>query len=143
MQYTMPPSTDVLTGPQINALLPNVAWNFDVRPADDVLAGYGLVVYTPPTPPVLPPTQTDYVRAVQFTLDSKAAERNYDGILSACTYASSTVAKFKAEGQTCVNWRDAVWGKCYTVLAQVQSGAIAAPTVAGLLAQLPALVWPA
>lgn len=88
------------------------------------------------------PTQEEYVSAVQAMLDAKARERLYDGILSACTYATSANAKFRAEGQTCVDWRDAVWAKCYEVLAQVSAGALAQPSLAGLLDLLPTMEWP-
>lgn len=81
--------------------------------------------------------------AVQVMLDAKARERAYDGILSACTYATSSVAKFRAEGQACVEWRDAVWATCYTLLAEVKAGARPILTVDELLAELPALEWPA
>ncbi len=101
----------------------------------------GLEVLGSIAPPL--PTVPEYTAAIQVMLDSKAHERNYDNILSACTYATSTVAKFKAEGQACVDWRDAVWSKAYDLLAQVQSGAIAQPTLAEILAMLPLMVWPA
>ena len=48
-----------------------------------------------------------YVAAVQVRLDDFARTRNYDGILSAATYATSTVSKFAAEGQCAVALRDA------------------------------------
>lgn len=81
--------------------------------------------------------------AVQDSLDVFARTRNYDGILSACTYASSTVASFKAEGQYCVDARDAAWNSLYTLMAQVQAGTAPMPTsVAAVLATLPVLTWP-
>jgi hypothetical protein len=96
----------------------------------------------PPAPPA-PPAVPDYVTAVQSMLDEKARERRYDNILSACTYATSTVPKFQAEGQACVAWRDAVWARCYELMDQVTSGELAQPTVGDLLAMLPAMEWPA
>lgn len=83
-----------------------------------------------------------YTADIQKRLDEFAQSRGYDDILSACTYATSTVPKFKAEGQCCVDARDATWAKCYTVLADVQSGARPMPTKAELLAELPVLAWP-
>lgn len=94
-----------------------------------------------PVPPA-PPTVAEYVRQVQTMLDAKARERNYDGILSACTYATSTVPKFQAEGQACVEWRDAVWSQCYVLLDQVSTGELAQPSIEALLAMLPQLEWP-
>jgi hypothetical protein len=80
--------------------------------------------------------------AVQSFLDAAPAERFYDGILSLCTYATSTVAKFAAEGLAGVEWRDAVWSKAAEILAAVQAGEREAPSIDELLAELPAFVWP-
>lgn len=83
------------------------------------------------------------VDATQNRLDDFARTRNYDGILSACTYAASTVAKFAAEGQYCVNARDSTWSALYTVLAEVQAGTRAMPAgYADIEPSLPALEWP-
>ena len=80
--------------------------------------------------------------AIQSMLDEAAKERGYDSILSLCTYATSTAAKFAAEGQAGVSWRDEVWAKGYAILADVESGSRAIPTVDELLAELPNFVWP-
>lgn len=77
--------------------------------------------------------------AVQSHLDTKAKERNYDGILSLCTYATSTNVQFAAEGQAGVTWRDAVWAKCYEIM---DAGTQPAPTAEQLIAELPVFVWP-
>lgn len=84
----------------------------------------------------------DYSLAIQNKLDSFARTRNYDGILSAATYATSSVLKFKAEGQYAVGARDATWAKCYEILAEVEGGTRPMPTLEELMAELPALVWP-
>ena len=85
---------------------------------------------------------TSYTAAIQKRLDDFARTRNYDGILSAATYATSAVAKFKAEGQYAVEARDATWAKGYEILAAVQAGTRPAPTLDELAAELPALAWP-
>jgi hypothetical protein len=95
-----------------------------------------------PLPQAAPPDVLDYTTAVQSMLDAKPRERRYDGILSATTYATSTLPKFKAEGQACVEWRDAVWARCYELMADVESGKLARPSVDELLTMLPNLVWP-
>ena len=100
--------------------------------------------------PVLkdPPPQTpeqivaQYTADVQQHLDTFARTRNYDGILSAATYATSTVPKFAAEGQYAVETRDATWTKFYEILAAVEAGSRPMPTLDELLAELPKLVWP-
>ena len=107
---------------------------------------YALGVFTPAAKPTPTPEemQAAFTAAIQCRLDDFARTRNYDGILSACTYATSTVPKFKTEGQACVNLRDATWAAAYDVLAKVQAGQRAMPTsIADIEADLPALVWPA
>lgn len=98
--------------------------------------------------PVDQPTQQQitaaFTAAIQKRLDDFAHTRNYDSILSACTYATSAVAKFKTEGQACVNLRDATWAAAYQILADVQAGDRPMPTsIADIEADLPAAVWPA
>lgn len=83
-----------------------------------------------------------YVAAIQKRLDDFAHTRNYDGILSAATYATSTAPKFAAEGQYAVEARDATWAKGYEILAAVEAGQRSAPTLDELAAELPALAWP-
>lgn len=84
----------------------------------------------------------EYQAAVQKRLDNFAQTRNYDGILSACTYATSLVARFKAEGQYCVNVRDTTWAKCYEILDAVNNNTRPLPTLEQLMFELPALSWP-
>lgn len=74
--------------------------------------------------------------------DDFAKTRNYTNIMSAATYATSTVPKFKAEGQYAVEARDATWAKCYEILAAVEAGSRPIPTLDELLAELPVLTWP-
>ena len=94
--------------------------------------------------PLLTPEQiiAQYTAGVQQHLDNFARTRNYDGILSAASYATSAVPKFKAEGQYAVEARDATWAKCYEVLAAVEAGSRPMPTLDELLAELPVLTWP-
>ena len=87
-------------------------------------------------------TKSRLTSAIQSMLDETAKERGYDSILSLCTYATSTAAKFAAEGQAGVSWRDEVWAKGYAILADVESGSRAIPTVDGLIEELPVFVWP-
>lgn len=83
------------------------------------------------------------VRNTQQRLDDFARTRNYDGILSATTYATSTVPKFQQEGQYAVQARDATWATLYTILAEVEAGTRPVPTgYAEIEPELPALVWP-
>ena len=95
-----------------------------------------------PPPPTTEQTVAQYMAAVQKHLDDFARTQNYDGILSAASYATSTVPKFAAEGQYAVEARDATWAKCYEVLAAVEAGSRPMPTLDELLAELPVLTWP-
>lgn len=100
---------------------------------------------TPP-PPEPEPTEAEILAtmksAIQGYLDTKPKEREYDGILSLCTYATSTNPKFAAEGQAGVEWRDAVWAKSYEIMAAVKAGERPIPTKEELLAEMPVFKWP-
>lgn len=116
----------------------------DVQPFIDAYnaeaARLAAIVAPPPTPEQVVANLTS---AVQAYLDTTARTRNYDGILSLCSYAASAHPKFGAEGLAGVAWRDAVWAACYSIMADVQAGTRAVPTAAQLLAEMPPMVWPA
>lgn len=100
---------------------------------------------TPPAPQ--PPTEAQIIQAftdaIQTRLDDFARTRNYDGILSAATYATSTVPKFQAEGQYAVTARDATWAAAYQILAEVQAGTRPMPSQpSDIFPELPVLAWP-
>ena len=95
-----------------------------------------------PDPPTLEELQRQFTDTVQQHLDSFARIRNYDNIMSAATYATSTVPKFKTEGQYAVEARDATWAKGYEILGAVLSGQRPMPTIEEVLTELPPLAWP-
>ena len=84
----------------------------------------------------------NYVNTVQAVMDFESQTHGYDNIFTACTYATSTSDRLRAEGQACVAYRDQVWETCYGILAAVQFGTLPAPTIDGLVAELPVMVWP-
>lgn len=87
--------------------------------------------------------QDSIVQQTQQRLDDFARTRNYDGILSACTYATSAVPKFAAEGQYAVQARDATWAALYQFMADVQAGTQPVPTgFEDVEPLLPPLAWP-
>ena len=102
----------------------------------------GRPILQDPPPPSPEQIIAQYTAAVQKHLDDFARTRGYDGIMSAATYATSTVPKFKAEGQYAVEARDATWAKCYEVLDAVQAGTRPMPTLEELLDELQVLKWP-
>jgi hypothetical protein len=87
--------------------------------------------------------QESVVAATQARLDDFAKTRNYDGILSACTYATSAIPKFQTEGQYCVNARDDTWVTCYQLFDDVMNGIKPMPaSFADVGPLLPPLEWP-
>ena len=144
----------------ITYLYPNAIVNDDFKLQDDGQGAY--ISYwnidklgTQPTDITLSNAEIEATLAItkanqlaQFTslaqgyLDNFAKSAVYDSILSACTYATSTVPKFAKEGQYCVTARDTTWSKAYDVLTQVQAGTITVPTEAEFIAMLPVLVMP-
>ena len=76
-------------------------------------------------------------------LNTFAQTRNYDSILSACTYATSQIPQFAKEGQYCVDMRDATWTKLYQIMQEVEAGTRPMPTgYADIESELPVLEWP-
>lgn len=88
--------------------------------------------------------QKQMTDAVQYALDAFAKTRGYDGIMSACSYSSSSDAQFKLEADYCIKLRDATWRMGYAVLAEVKAGNRPVPTVEELIAELPvgSAKWP-
>ena len=110
------------------------AWEVYPLPAEDVEANQAAAAQA---------LQQSIVDATQQRLDDFARTRNYDGILSACTYATSAVPRFAAEGQYAVQARDATWAALYQFMADVQAGTRPVPTgFADIEPDLPALEWP-
>lgn len=95
--------------------------------------------------PIQPKTEQqiieEFTQAVQVFLNEGARTRNYDGILSLCSYATSQDPTFSAEGQAGVVWRDACWRHCYDVMADVRAGKRGIPTPEELVSELPAIEW--
>ena len=119
------------------------------RPLSGALAEYAawLAAGNVPDPPEITPEaaqilQTRIATEAQSRLDTWAQSRGYDGILSACTYATSQVPRFQAEGQRCVDLRDQTWARLYEILAEVETGTRPVPmSLAEIAADLPALTW--
>lgn len=81
--------------------------------------------------------------AVQDRLDAFALTRGYDGIVSACSYATSSHTRYGPEGRYCVSVREQTWDTVFTIEADVLSGARPIPQgYADIVAELPVLVWP-
>ena len=87
--------------------------------------------------------QKPYPDQVHNRLDYFARTCGYDGILSACTYAASTVPKYQSEGVYCVQSRDQTWASFYQYMDEVDAGIRPMPTsFADIVPYLPVLEWP-
>jgi hypothetical protein len=100
------------------------------------------VVATPDPAAVSAAVVADYQRAIEAHVEAGAAQRGYSSSPSCAGYVASTVPKWKAEALAFIAWRDAVWVYVYNALNKVKKGERPVPTVPGLIAELPALVWP-
>lgn len=85
--------------------------------------------------------EAGYVRALEALYDIKAQERKYDTRYT-CALRAGYVGPFQAEGQSFALWMDTCNAHAYVVMRDVLSGVRAVPTIAELIAELPALVWP-
>ena len=59
-------------------------------------------------PPTTAQTLLAYEAEVRVTLDTAAQSWKYDSIVSAASYANSTVAQYKSDATALIAWRDAV-----------------------------------
>lgn len=79
----------------------------------------------------------------QQRLDTFAKTRDYDSVLSACSYATSPITKFQIEGQYCVDMRSETWNVLYQILSDVQNTLRPMPeSYSDIEPELPALTWP-
>ena len=119
---------------------------WEIKPAGYFTVEEWQAAHPAPKPEPYAPTPEEQLEAFTFAiqahLDAFARTRNYDGIMSAATYATSTVPKFRAEGQYAVEARDATWANGYEIMGAVMSGARPMPTLDEVIAELPALAWP-
>lgn len=108
-------------------------------------AGFDLVeIETEDTTPPTPTTEQiieGFKSAIQASLDEAARAKNYDDIVSACSYAGYPNV-FQAEAIAFGQWRANVWAYGYAELDKVIAGTRPVPTIAEILAELPALVLP-
>lgn len=91
----------------------------------------------PADPPTADQIRAQYEAAAQSLLDSTACTWGYDSLMSAASYASSGAARYKAEADALITWRDALWQAAYNVEVSVQGGAAMPATEADFLAMLP------
>jgi hypothetical protein len=83
------------------------------------------------------------IASTQNRLDSFARTRDYDNIVSACSYATSFHQKYGEEGRYCVTARESTWDKLYQIMADVEADLRPMPGgYEDIVAELPELIWP-
>ena len=95
-----------------------------------------------PEPPNFEQRKGALLAAIDAHLNAAAKAKGYDSIINAALRAALPASPFHEEGVAFGTWMDAVYAKCYEVLAQVQANEIAEPDEAQLLAMLPELLLP-
>lgn len=95
-----------------------------------------------PPGPTLDQRKAELLAGVEAHMNAAARLKGYDSIINASLRAALPASRFHAEGLAFGTWMDAVYAKCYDVLAEVIAGHIAEPTLEQLLAMLPALELP-
>ena len=121
---------------------PNAFFDTIIDSVESFITNKNTREYVPPIPPTEAEIQASLTQAVQVHLDSKAQERNYDNIHTACTYINSSDPVFASEASALLLWRDKVWRECYSILDDVKAGRRQIPSVPELLAYLPSFSWP-
>lgn len=77
---------------------------------------------------------------IQRRLDKFAQDHGYDNILSLCTYATSSVERFRCEGQRGVDLRDQTWAIADQITKDVNAGKRQLPlSFAEIESEFPAL----
>lgn len=89
-----------------------------------------------------PPTEAEYIAALEAMFNAKAAERRYSSRLT-CTLRAGYPGPFQAEGQAFALWMDTCNMTAYGIMRKVIKGEIPQPTVAEVVAAMPTLTWPA
>jgi hypothetical protein len=112
-------------------------------PALTAWAEADAAAHQPPPAPTPEQIRAQIVIDTQVHLDTFAQTRAYDNMLSLCTYATSTIEKYRVEGQYGVDSRDATWETLYQIFDEADAGKRPEPTsFADVVGDLPPLVWP-
>ena len=86
--------------------------------------------------------KNNLIMQIQDRMEKFVQSRGYDSLLSACSYATSKVPKFQAEGQYCVDLRDATWTKAMEIMQKAQEGETPVPSIDAVFEALPSMKWP-
>lgn len=102
----------------------------------------GLPCLKTPSAPNFEQRKEALLASVDEHLNAAARAKGYDSILSASLRAALPSSPFHDEGVAFGTWMDAVYAKCYAVLADVIAGQMSEPDKEQLLALLPPLNLP-
>lgn len=84
-----------------------------------------------------------YKAAFDAHLDEVAMQRQYDSRNTIAAYANSTQAAWAGEASAFIAWRDECLMQMFQLLASVEAGERAAPTIPEFIGGLPEIAWPA
>lgn len=74
-------------------------------------------------------------------LNEKAQSKQYGSAVSISTYANSTNPQWKAEAETFIAWRDAVFAYAINIQTEVEQGS-PIPSLDEFKDGLPTIIWP-
>ena len=111
--------------------------------SEELVGAERRIVNTPkPAGQQLAVFEAEYTAKLEAFYDAKARERRYDNRYT-CALRAGYAGPFQAEGQAFAQWMDACNAIGYTLMAEVAAGTRPLPDFDGVLAAMPALVWPA
>lgn len=141
-EYNVFPVTEV-SPPEHNPVMQKLVEEFPVLQSDTWHQVWSVQDRTPEEiMQVQQAIVADVTNGVQQRLDEFAQTKNYDNIMSACTYATSTIPTFQQEGQRAVQLRDMTWAACYQIMEDAQQGIISMPLkYEDIEPMLPELTW--
>lgn len=87
------------------------------------------------------PDLTAFTRAIEDHIEATAQAKSYSSAVSCASYVADPNPVWAAEAQAFIAWRSAVWTRVFELLAEVQMGKRAVPTIAQLIAELPEMEW--
>lgn len=79
---------------------------------------------------------------IQNRLDLFAETGGYKDIIEGCSFANSSVEKFRKKGEYCVSIRDAHWLLYEELTSDIEKGKKQLTTEAQFEAEMPILNWP-
>lgn len=83
-----------------------------------------------------------FVSITQNRLDSFAKIKNYDNMVTACSYIHSSIEEFKNDANRCIELRDLTWVNLFQIFDEIRNGIRNIPSYyEEIEVDLPELVW--